>query len=158
MNRIVPALILASMLALPAAMAADPHAHTAPGVAATSNLLLDNGRKWATDAPLRRGISAIRSVVAHAPQAAHGGTAKPAVYADLGRRVEAQVGRIVAECKLEPRADAMLHLVVADLVAGADAMKAAKTGAEGQAGLERVAVALNAYGDYFDDKGFRPVK
>jgi len=159
MTRIISSLsILALALALaqPAARAAEPHGH-APGAAAASGLQLDNGRKWATDAPLRRGMSEIRKAVGGASPAVHAGKANPATYAALGKRVEAQVGRIVAECKLEPKADAMLHLVIADLVAGADAMKAAGSGAEGRAGLLKVADALDAYGKHFDDKGFKPL-
>lgn len=151
--------ILACALALaqPLARAAESHAH-APGAAASSELRLDDGRKWATDLPLRRGMAEIRQVVTGAPAMAHAGTAYPTVYAALGKRVEAPVGRIVAECKLEPKADAMLHLVIADLVAGADAMKAAKSGPEGRGGLLKVAAALDAYGKYFDDPEYKPLK
>jgi hypothetical protein len=88
---------------------------------------------------------------------AHAGTAYPTVYAALGARVETPAGRIVAECKLEPKADAMLHLVIADLLAGADAMKTAKSGREGREGLLKVASALDAYGRYFDDAGYKPL-
>jgi hypothetical protein len=149
-------LAFAIALAQPAAHAAEPHGH-APGHSASSGLQLDNGHKWATDAPLRRGMSEIRTAVDSASPAVHAGKAKPATYAALGKRVEGQVGRIVAECKLEPKADAMLHLVVADLVAGADAMKGAASGGEGRAGLLKVAVALDAYGKHFDDKAFKPL-
>jgi hypothetical protein len=150
-------LALALALSQPLAHAAEPHAH-APGAAASSALQLDEGRKWRTDAPLRRGMSEIRSAVAGASPAIHAGKAKPAQYAALGTRVEAQVGRIVKDCKLEPKADAMLHLVVADLVAGADALKGATSGAQGREGVLKVASALNAYAKYFDHKGFKPLE
>ncbi len=51
----------------------------------------------------------------------------------------------------------MLHLVIADLVAGADAMKAAKSARQGREGLLKVAAALDAYGKYFDDAGYMPL-
>lgn len=148
---------LAFAMPLPsAALAADPHAHGHEAGAAT--LQLDHGKKWATDTPLRRGMDAIRAAVIGAPAPLHQGKAKPGAYAEVGRKVEAEVGKIVAECKLPPAADAQLHLLVAELIAGADAMKAAKTGAEGRDGLVKVAGTLTTYGKYFDHPGWKGAK
>ncbi len=150
--RLFPSLVTAITLVAanlaPAALAADSHAH-GPG-AAPAKLQLDHGKKWATDAALRRGMEAIRGSVHGAPAPRHKGAAKPGDYAELGKRVEAEVGRIVQECKLPPEADAQLHLVVAELVAGADAMKGAKDAKAGRAGLVKVDGALKSYAKYFD--------
>ncbi|MDH5264362.1 MAG: hypothetical protein OEX21_06410, partial [Betaproteobacteria bacterium] len=75
--------------------------------------------------------------------------------AEVGNRIEADVGRIVKDCKLTPAADAQLHLVIADVIAGADAMKGAKTAKAGQAGLTKVNGALKNYGKYFDHPGWK---
>ena len=55
-----------------------------------------------------------------APQlpAAHKGTISAAEYAALAAKVEVEVGNIVANCKLPPQADAMLHIVLSDLAGG----------------------------------------
>jgi len=154
--RIGPSLVTAVTLAAlslgPAALAADTHAHGHG--AAPAKLQLDQGRKWATDAPLRRGMEAIRDAVHGAPAPLHKATARPEAYAELGKRIETQVGRIVQECKLPPEADAQLHIVVAELVAGADAMKGAKVARAGRAGLVKVDGALNSYAKYFDHPGW----
>ena len=136
-----------------AVRAADPyhHGHDAPA----AKLQLDHGKKWKTDEPLRRGMVAIRETVHGAPAPLHKGTAKPEAYAEVGNRVEAEVGRIVKECKLPPEADAQLHLVIADVIAGADAMKGAKDAKAGRAGLVRVDGALKAYGNHFDHPGWK---
>ncbi len=147
------AFALSSASLAPAALAADPHHHGHGTEAA--KLQLDHGKKWATDAALRRGMEAIRDTVNDAAPPVHKGTAKPAAYAELGKRVEIEVGRIVAECKLPPAADEQLHIVVADLVAGTDAMKAAKSGAEGRKGLLQVAGTLATYDKYFDHPGWK---
>lgn len=139
---------LASALLGTVALAADTHAHGHG--AAPAKLQLDHGKKWATDAPLRRGMEAMRDAVHGAPAPLHNATAKPEAYAELGKRIETQVGRIVQECKLPPEADAQLHIVVAELVAGADAMKGAKDAKAGRAGLVRVDGALKSYAKYFD--------
>ena len=144
--------LTASVLSL-MALAADPHSHGHD--AAPAKLQLDQGKKWATDDPLRKGMTSIREAVHGAPAPLHKATAKPEAYAELGNRVEAQVGVIVKECKLPAAADAQLHIVVADLVAGADAMKGAKTAKAGQAGLIKVDGALKNYGRYFDHPGWK---
>jgi hypothetical protein len=133
--------------------AADPHQHGHDTPAA--KLQLDHGKKWRTDEPLRRGMDSIRKAVHGAPAPLHKGTASAADYAPLGNRVEAEVGRIVKECKLPPAADAQLHIVVADLLAGADAMKSAKDAKAGRAGLVKVDGALEAYGKHFDHPGWK---
>lgn len=131
--------------------AADPHHdHGAGG----EKLQLDHGRKWATDAPLRRGMAAIREAVHGAPAPLHEATATPPAYAALATRIEGEVGRIVTECKLPPAADAQLHLVIAEVIAGTDAMKAAGSGRQGQAGLARVGGALAAYARHFEHPGW----
>lgn len=146
------AFAIAAAALVPAALAADPHDHghgTAP-----AKLQLDHGKKWKTDEPLRRGMAAIRDTVHGAPAPLHKATARPEAYAEVGKRVESEVGRIVKECKLPPEADAQLHLVLADVIAGADAMKGATNAAAGRAGLVKVDSALRTYARYFDHPGW----
>jgi len=147
------AFALSAAVLSPAALAADPHAHGHD--AAPAKLQLNQGKKWATDEPLRKGMSSIYEAVHGAPAALHKATAKPEAYAEVGNRIEADVGRIVKDCKLTPAADAQLHLVIADVIAGADAMKGAKTAKAGQAGLIKVNGALKNYGKYFDHPGWK---
>ena len=54
----------------------------------------------------------------------------------------AKVGGIVANCKLDPKADAMLHLVIADIGAGTDAMAGKDPKTRPALGLVRVAQAV----------------
>ncbi len=117
-------------------------------------LTLDHGRKWATDKPLRDGMVQIRTSMADSLQQIHQGKFSAEQYRSLGTAIQQQVSTIIAQCKLEPRADAMLHIVLADLLAGADAMQG-KGGTEPAAGAERVISALNAYGNYFNHPGWR---
>ena len=145
-----------ALFASPPALAADAHKHGHG--AGPLQLQLDHGKKWATDAPLRRGMLAIHDAVRGAPAPMHKATAKPEDYAKLGNRIEGEVGRIVKECKLPPDADAQLHLLVAEMVAGADAMKDAKDAKSGRAGLVKVNGALTAYAKHFDHPGWASKK
>ena len=120
------------------------HAHEAP-----AKLELDHGRPWATDAPLRKGMDALRAAFAGRLAAIHAGTLAPDGYAALGAKIEGEVGTIVAECRLEPKADGVLHVIVAELLAAADVLLGRAPGTPA-AGAHRAVIALNDYGRYFD--------
>lgn len=158
LSLIVSAAAVAAACA-PAAMAAgaNPPAAHAHDAAHPAKLQLDHGRKWATDKPLREGMTRIRGLVAPKLSAAHKGTMSPAEYAALASKVEVEVGNIVANCKLPPEADAMLHLVLADLTAGTDAMAGKAPGVSGQSGFVKVVTAVNEYGRFFDHPGWKTI-
>ncbi|MBA3998540.1 MAG: hypothetical protein C0466_15435 [Candidatus Accumulibacter sp.] len=161
---VISAILLASTgivagLALPAVShAAAEHRHEAHehGDAPVAPQL-NAGRKWETDAALRTAMGAIRTSMAAALHDIHEKRLPPAGYATLARKVESEVGEIVANCKLEPKADAQLHLVVADLLAGAEQMAAKGKPAEHRKGAVKVIGALEQYGAYFNDPGFKPI-
>ena len=155
-HRTLAALLAAALFALGASqpgIAADAHSHAAD---APAKLALDHGKKWATDAPLRQRMGEIRALLAAQIGPIHDGKLSPAEYAALGAAIEQKVANIVAECKLPPAADAMLHLIVADLVAGADVMQGKATGNPAE-GAHKVVTAANAYGRYFNDAGWKPL-
>lgn len=148
-------LILAALalVLLPGAVRAQAHTHEAAGAAA-HKLQLDQGRKWASDEPLRKGMSEIRGLIVANDDAIHKGRLSREGYAALAAKIEAQVANMIANCKLEPKADANLHLVLADIIAGADAMKGVQKKTSPRAGAARIVAALNAYGRYFDHPGW----
>jgi hypothetical protein len=132
------ALAFALTFAGPALAAGESHEHGHGAVEA--KLVLDHGKKWQTDAPLRKGMENIRAVLSTRQ--------KPEALAEL---INAEVAYIVQNCKLPEDADAQLHLLIAELLAGADAMK----GEHPREGAEQVAKALNQYGEFFDHPGWR---
>jgi hypothetical protein len=154
LSLIVAAAAVAAACA-PAAMAA-PAAH-AHDEATPAQLHLDHGRKWATDAPLRQGMGKVRALVAPKVPLAHAGKMDPAQYAALASAVEVQVGYIVANCKLPPEADAVLHVVIGELMNGAAAMSGKTAGARPEEGLLRVVAAVNDYGRTFEHPGFQAI-
>lgn len=145
---------VAALFAAPVVAETSAHGH---GAAAISALTLDQGQKWPTDKPLRDGMDRIRGLVEPQLSAARAGKLGPSEYQALAKQIESQVGGIVANCKLEPKADAMLHLVIADIGAGTDAMAGKNAKLPPAQGLLKVAQAVNAYGDHFHHPGFRPI-
>ncbi len=87
---------------LPAMAQTSTHDHH---TAAPHKLTLNQGQKWATDAPLRTGMSRIRGLVEPQLDAAHAGKLTPAQYRELDRQgkadapgtaAKASVGRVKA--------------------------------------------------------------
>lgn len=147
------ALCLAS--ALPA-LAAEPHAHGQEAQPPAHEITLDQGKKWATDAPLREGMSAIRAALEQKHPEVLANKMSPADYAALGATIEKNVGSIVANCKLPPEADANLHVVVAQLVSAADDLQGKSKVAPAE-GVHKAVRAVNLYRRYFDHPGFKPL-
>jgi len=138
-----------------AGIAATGHQHEHG--AATATLQLDAGKKWETDGALRQAMGNIRQTMAVSLHEIHENKLSKKGYAALARKVESEVGEIVANCKLAPKADAQLHLIVAELLAGAGQMAGKATPAKRQNGAVQVIGALEKYATYFDDAGFKPI-
>ena len=131
------------------AAAAEPHGH-----AATVQIKLDNGKKWATDEVLRRGMGEIRLAMAGALGPIHRNELSPASYAALAARVQEQVDYVIANCQLPEEADHQLHIVLEQILDGIAAMKAESAPTDGAVQIVR---ALELYGDHFDHTGWQPL-
>lgn len=154
------AVMLSAVALLSAAWSvqAQEHAHDhAHGAQETAQLALNNGKKWATDDNLRQGMSSIRDALAAELPAIHSGKATAIQYRALAQKVHDQIAFMVNNCKLDQKADAMLHLVLADIIAGADAMTG-QDGSEAHKGVEKIARALENYAAYFDHPGWHGLK
>lgn len=80
-----------------------------------------------------------------------------AEYQALATTVSGRVAYAVEHCKLEPKADAMLHLVIADLMAGTESMEG-KTSNSRHDGVVKVLEALKSYGKHFQHPGWKAAK
>ena len=139
-----------------AAESADAH-HHGHGSTEPTKLQLNAGKKWATDEPLRQAMSDINQAMAKALPAIHKNQFGNEEYQALATTVSEKVAYAVEHCKLEPKADAMLHLVIADLMAGAESMEG-KTSKSRHDGAVLVLEALKSYGKYFQHPGWRAAK
>ena len=124
----------------------DAHEHHAPPGAAAGLFLDEGGRRWVTDEPLRKGMAAIRAIVATVE-----GGVDDAGAARAADAVRGQVNELIANCKLEPKADAVLHVLIARLLGGAQALTVPATRPEGLAMLHE---ALADYPRYFEHPGW----
>jgi hypothetical protein len=151
------ALMLALALSSPLAVlaATDAHDH---GKSAPHKLELNAGKKWGTDDALRKAMSGIQTSVTQTLPAAHAGKASAADYDAFGKDVTAQVTYMVENCKLDPQADAQLHIIVADLMAGVEAAQGKHGEKKRASGVVKVAQAANAYGKHFDHAGWKAIQ
>lgn len=136
--------------------ATDHDAHKAGAGAA--KLTLDNGKKWATDEPLRKGMTSIRTEMEASLHEIHAGKLTDARYNELAKKVGTEVGGIVANCKLQPKADAQLHLVITDMVEGIEVMEGKTMNVKREAGAVKVVAALEKYATHFDHPKWKPIK
>jgi hypothetical protein len=135
-------IVTAALVAQPA-LAAQGHDHAA---AAHGTLQLDNGKKWQTDAPLRKGMGDIRQRTRSLPKTSAEGQA-------LAKAIEGDIGYMVRNCKLSPRADATLHVILSQVTEGAHLLASANA-AEREHGLHGIHDALATYGKHFDHPGW----
>lgn len=151
---LLAALALVVSASTHAAGSTDGHHHDGQGSIAPQTLQLNAGKKWATDEPLRQAMNDINQTMAKALPLIHKNQFGNAEYQALAATVNQKVAYAVEHCKLEPRADAMLHLIIADLVAGAETMEG-KTPNSRQDGAVRVLEALKTYGKFFQHPGWK---
>jgi len=118
---------------------------------AASELNLDHGKKWKTDEPLRRGMYSINHAVMNAVPAYHHKKLTKSDTEKLARYINDQVNFLVANCKLEPAADATLHVLIGDL------LTAAATAANeplSPRGLPHLIKTLELYPEYFEHQNW----
>lgn len=151
---IVAALAALGYIALPHLHRAHSHAHDSAHEN-TAVLSLDDGKRWVTDEPLRQGMLRIRDAVAAALAShAQGGLSKEHANA-LTTTVQNNINYLIQNCRLEPKADAVLHVFITDLISGATMVGADPAA---HAGFEKLRHALGEYPRYFDHPGWVPIQ
>lgn len=151
MLALVAALALAPLVAPLPALAQHEHGEHAAHAPAP---VLAEGERWATDAPLREAMLRLRGEVLARLPAFHAGTLDAADAGALATAVEADVGFMVRNCKLEPEPDAALHGLIARMLAAATVLRTDPASGKGMPELVSV---LDAYSSEFDHPGWPPL-
>lgn len=143
-----------SLTTLPT-MAEEEHDH---GDAHSVELQLNAGQKWQTDAPLRQAMRGIGEALNSSLDAIHNNQLDAAGYQALAGEVNQQVAYMVENCKLEPDADAQLHIVIYRMMDSAQVMEKNSDIQEKRNGAVQLVGALDSYAQYFEDANFvKPV-
>ena len=139
------------------ALAAEDHHHHGESSTAVQKLQLNAGKKWVTDVALRQSMDGINQAMATALPLIHQDRFSDADYATLATTINQRVSYAIEHCKLDAKADAMLHLVIAELMASAEIMEG-KTTAARHDGAVRVRQALESYGKYFQHPNWKTAR
>ncbi len=142
-------------LAVPLPAVAADHSKHADGM--PHKLELNAGKKWATDEPLRTAMSTLRQSLTGTLDQVHSGKETSASFDASAKEVTAQVSYMVANCKLEPKADAQLHILIGEMMKGAEVMEGKQPRVQKTTGLLAVARAVNAYGEHFSHPGWQAI-
>lgn len=137
--------VLALLLAFTAAPA-DAHRHAGPQADGTEPTATGTARH-ATDAALRTAMERVRNAVGAFEHARHGHMGPEQVRA-LSAHLDEQVLRVFRECRLPPREDASLHVILATLAKASRAMRERPGDFAPVDAMER---ALADYARMFDD-------
>lgn len=128
-----------------------PHDHNGSSMEMTSP---DQGR-WATDTPLRQGMERIRNAVDARLAAFHQGQLVAAEVGQLADTIDENVSFMVANCKLEPEADATLHVLLGEILEGKRMLQQDPSDPQG---MPRIIQALVKYPEYFEHHEWQPLE
>jgi hypothetical protein len=117
--------------------------------------VLPEGDRWATDEPLRASMLKIRAGVEEAMPAYQSGALDANQAQSLSATVEQSVAYMIQNCKLEPKPDAALHVLIGRMLTASEAMK--KDPAS-RAGWPELMAVLHDYAATFDHPGWRPIE
>ena len=117
-------------------------------------LSLDNGKRWKADAPLQTGMQRIRNAATPVLAAHAQGRLSPDAAKHLSASVQESATFLMQNCRLEPKADATLHVFLTDLLRGAALLAENPSSVEGASLMSE---SLRRYPDYFEHPGWVPV-
>jgi hypothetical protein len=118
-------------------------------------LTLNYGKKWTTDQSLRGGMQQIAALIAPLTDIDDSEPLDPEQAAKIAFGVREQVNDLISNCKLDPKADAALHVLIADMFAGADVLMQPAPSMEG---VRIIREALELYPQYFEHPDWKPME
>lgn len=157
MRTLAPGLVLALVIGS-SSWAADPHADHHHPADPQLKLELNEGKKWKTDAPLRKGMDRIKSLIEADHPPIHQNRFTSEQYQALAARLDGPIAEIFKNCKLPPAADQMLHVVLVEIIEAGKVMKQDEPVAQKRKAAVRIIQALGRYGEYFDHPGWTKVR
>ena len=125
------------------------HGHSHHSSSDSDSMTMDQGKKWATDKPLRSNMRAIRSVIKTNKDKIHNKKMTDAEYKKLATSIQKSVDGIFKECKLPKKADAQLHVILANILKGKNLIETSKS--DKMSGVIVIHKSLAMYGKFFDD-------
>lgn len=114
---------------------------------ADMGMVLDDGKKWKTDAPLRKGMGSIHQAIEKAEKAFESKTLTQKEGKELSSHINKELMYMVENCELQPKADASLHVIIGEMMHGIGELSKAP---DSDKGFPRIHNALKQYPKFFD--------
>ena len=140
------------------ARAEDSHSHHEAGGGVPVKLELNHGKKWKTDKALRSGMTRIAQLMEDDIRSIRQGTLSEAASTALSQKVTLELNQIFKNCKLKAEADAALHLVLVQAIAGAAQMNSGQPASGRRDGALKIVGALEQYAKFFDHPGWMAIR
>lgn len=156
-NLIVSLFIAALTISFSDSVFAESHDHHHEENA-KSALKLNNGKKWKTDAPLKAAMTEIKSLIEKNIGKIHEEKMKDEEFVALSDAIKVQLDSIFKNCKLPPKTDQMVHVVLLKIIEGNNEMKEKASAKDRHAGTVKIVEALSEYGKYFAHPGWKKLK
>lgn len=114
---------------------------------ADMGMVLNEGKKWETDAHLRKGMQSINDVVKKSEKAFEDKTLTQKEGETLASNINKELMYMVENCELQPKADASLHVIIGEMMQGIGELSKIPNS---EGGLPRIKKALKQYPKFFD--------
>ena len=119
-----------------------------------AELVLNHGEKWSIDASLHLGMTRIKDDLKQNLDLIHYDKFTHEQFNSLALKLDRHLSFLFENCKLEPKADAQLHILLARIMSGVDTMKHADNKKPGAVAIIK---ALQDYPKYFNDANWQPI-
>lgn len=137
--------VLVLILALNWGAFAEEHSHSHEG--RNTQMVLNEGKKWQSDQTLKVNMAALEEKFDFVHKLFETKKVKSSDYKMLAKQIGDSTSQIVKNCKLEPKADATLHVVLGKLLAAQENLKNPK---KRIVALREIHESLNLYHEYFE--------
>lgn len=116
-----------------------------------SELSLNKGKKWEVDQTMKENMEAIHTEFEKTHKLHKSKKAAAADYESLSTTITQSAEKIAANCKMEKKMDDTFHVLLGDMMAGAEELKDKANNQKGKA-MEKIHHSLHNYKKYFNHK------
>ena len=117
-------------------------------------LALNHGKRWTIDESLHIGMTSLKREIEINLEAIHNNQFSAVQYQELAGSLNDHLNFLFKNCKLEPQADAQLHILLAKIMRGLEQMKSADNQKQG---VVLIIQSLDEYPAYFEDSDWQPL-
>lgn len=118
-------------------------------------LELNHGKRWTIDESLHTGMTSLKREIEVSLEAIHNNQFSAVQYQELAGSLNDHLNFLFKNCKLEPQADAQLHILLAKIMGGVEQIKSNDNQKQG---VVLIIQSLQEYPVYFEDSNWQPLK